>query len=81
MERPDAELIREEYANTVRLLHYGCDCARALRDGLLNDSRAMGRADAELRLAIADYRRLWVRRNRIGGLADSVRRLEKLLPA
>lgn len=81
MDRPDAALIREEYANTVRLLHYGCDRAQALLDGLLNDGRAMARAHAELRLAIADYRRLWVRRNRIGGLAESIGRLEQFLPA
>jgi hypothetical protein len=40
----------------------------------------MARVNDELRLAIAEYRRLWVRRNRIGGLADSARKLEKLLP-
>jgi hypothetical protein len=80
MARPDAALIQEEYANTVRLLHYGCDRAQALLEGLLKDDRAMARANAELRLAIADYRRLWVRRNRIGGLDDSVGRLEKFLP-
>jgi hypothetical protein len=80
MERPDAALILDEYANTVRLLHHACDHARALLEGTLDDSRAMARAHDELRLAIAEYRRLWVRRNRIGGLADSVRRLEKLLP-
>lgn len=81
MERPDAALIVEEYANTVRLLRYACDHARAILDGTLDDSRAMSRAHEELRIAIGEYRRLWVRRNRIGGLADSVRRLEKFLPA
>jgi hypothetical protein len=79
MERADAALILEEFANTVRLLHYACDHARALADGAPEDSPAMARAHEELRFAIAEYRRLWVRRNRIGGLADSVRRLEKLL--
>ncbi len=80
MDRPDAALILDEYANTVRLLHYACDHAHALIDGTLSDRRVMARAHEELRFAIGEYRRLWVCRNRIGGLADSVRRLERLLP-
>jgi hexosaminidase len=81
MERPDAALILDELANTVRLFHSACDHARALLEGTWNDRRAMARAHDELRFAIGEYRRLWVRRNRIGGLADSVRRLERLLPS
>lgn len=79
MDRPDAGLIIEEYANTARLLRSACDYAQALLEGRLADSRVMARAHEELRFAIGEYRRLWMRRNRPGGLADSVRRLERLL--
>jgi hexosaminidase len=81
MERADAPLIRDEYMNTARLLHFACDRGLALQEGSSADSPVMKRAEGELRSAIAEYRRLWVRRNRIGGLGDSVGRLEKLLPA
>jgi hexosaminidase len=71
MDRPDAELIRDEYALTVRMLLLGCD-------------RAAGRAEGmseEIMDIIEEYRRLWLARNRIGGLSDSVKRLEALIPA
>ena len=32
----------------------------------------------DLREIIADYRHLWLARNRVGGLADSMARLEQL---
>ena len=80
MDRPDAALIVEEYANTVRLLRFAFDYGRALLDGTSGDSRVMARAHEELRFVIGEYRRLWMRRNRVGGLSDSVRRLERLLP-
>jgi hexosaminidase len=81
MDRPDAGLIIEEYANTARLLHCECDHAQALLEGTRDDSSVMARAHEQLRLSIGEYRRLWMRRNRPGGLADSVRRLERLLPS
>ena len=81
MDRPDASLILDEYANTVRLLRYACDHAQALVNGTLEDGKAMRRAHEDLRFAIGEYRRLWMCRNRVGGLADSVRRLERLLPS
>lgn len=69
MDRPDSALIIEEYANTARLLRSVCDYAQ---------DKVMARGYEELRFAIGEYRRLWMRRNRPGGLADSVRRLERL---
>jgi len=70
MDRPDAALIRDEYSLTVHLLLLACDRAA----GEVTGTRE--------RLAdiIGEYRRLWLARNRIGGLADSVKRLEALLP-
>ena len=78
MDRPDAALIIEEYGNTVRLLRFASDYAQAVLTGVQGDGKVMARAHEELRLAIGEYRRLWMRRNRPGGLADSVRRLERL---
>lgn len=67
MERPDAALIADEFANAARLLIHACD-------------RGLGAPRAELagqmRAIIAEHRRLWLARNRPGGLADSVGRME-----
>jgi hexosaminidase len=57
MDRPDAALVRDELANTVRLLLAACD-------------RGLGSA-VEARTILAEYRRLWLARNRVGGLHES----------
>jgi hypothetical protein len=70
MDRPDAALIRDEYSLTVRMLLLACDRAAGKSQGLRE----------QIVEIIGEYRRLWLARNRIGGLADSVRRLEALVP-
>ena len=77
MARPDAALIRREYANTARLMRH------ALRRGML----ALGGDSPMERKVLADdlgefleeYRALWLVRNRPGGLSDSIARFEQLL--
>jgi hypothetical protein len=63
MDRPDAALIRAEFTNAARMMRAGCACAE-------------GRQPA-LRKIIAEHRRLWLARNRPGGLADSCRVLRQ----
>jgi hypothetical protein len=55
--------------------------ARLLGDGAITSVDASTRATlaAELRPLIAEHRRLWLARNRPGGLEDSVSWLEHLL--
>jgi hexosaminidase len=63
MDRHDAALVRDELANTVRLLLAACD--RGL-------GSAVGAGTAgEARTILAEYRRLWLARNRVGGLHES----------
>lgn len=79
MTRPDAPLILQEFDNTVRLLRHACRLGQLLiqpdgsgalpRRRLLND---------DIREIIREYERLWLARNRLGGLADSVARLERV---
>ncbi len=68
MQRADAALIQAEIRNGARLLQYGCD-------------RFLGRDPAELDVEretiIGEHRRLWLARNRPGGLADSVAKLRR----
>lgn len=66
MTRPDAALIQAELRNAARMLRHGCD-------------RFLGADPAGLqtdRAAIAEeHRRLWLARNRAGGLEDSVAKM------
>lgn len=80
MDRPDAGLVVEEYENTVRLLLHACDRGIAALRGTLADPRTTRSWRGELEAVLSEYRRIWLRRNRIGGLEDSIRGLESLLP-
>ncbi|HET7079068.1 MAG TPA: glycoside hydrolase family 20 zincin-like fold domain-containing protein [Chloroflexia bacterium] len=78
MQRPDAALIVEEYENTARLMRHACHRGQWLVDREHGDTTATRQAlDADLRDIIREYERIWLRRNRPGGLADSVARLQK----
>ena len=76
MDLPDAALISDEYALTVRMLLLACDRASVLL-GAEGAGEGTGMRE-RISDIIGEYRRLWLARNRIGGLADSVQRLEAL---
>jgi len=84
MARPDAELIADEFRNAAALLRHACHLGIAC---LQTESGKIASIPAERRQALAseleeiaaEYRRLWLSRNRPGGLADSVGRMERLL--
>jgi hexosaminidase len=69
MERPDAELVRREFSQTIRLMRHAC------RRGIY---AVTGRADlapalkTDLQEIITEYEKLWLARARPGGLVDSV---------
>lgn len=77
---PDRELVAAEFEHTARMLRHAC------RRGLLalgaepDPAAARRELRADLEEIIAEFRRLWLARSRIGGLRDSVGRLENLLP-
>ena len=70
IQRADAAVIRDEFANAGRMLRYACDRGQAAPAPQLA---------SQLREIIAEHRRLWLTRNRPGGLSDSCRVLEKRL--
>jgi hexosaminidase len=78
--RPDADLIRREYAWAADMLRHGA------RRGIWMLGKLDGREDAALRVAlaadaerlIAEYRELWHARSRPGGFAESVGRMAKM---
>jgi hexosaminidase len=76
MERPDAWLIVDEYRNAAAMLTFACRLGRyRLGDGA-KDKEVLA---TELRRIIGEHRRLWLARNRVGGLSDSSKRLEARL--
>lgn len=75
---PDAALVREEFLNTARMLRHACRRG-LLALGVVEDETVERRElGADLEGIITEYRRLWLARNRPGGLTDSVGRLESL---
>ncbi len=84
MARPDAAQIADEFRNAAALLRHACKLGIAR---LQAEGGEIARIPAEVRQELAEelegilaeYRRLWLVRNRPGGLSDSVGRLEPLL--
>lgn len=70
LRRADAAWIRDEFRNAARMLQAACDRALAVNPE---------RLAADLPLIISEHRRLWLARNRPGGLQDSAAILESLL--
>jgi hypothetical protein len=79
MRRPDAGLIRRELALTARLLRHACRRgALALEDSPARAAGLRAGLAADLSELMAEFRGVWHRRNRSGGLARSIARLERL---
>jgi hexosaminidase len=76
IDHPDATLIADELLNGAAMLRHACRRGKLLRRPESVDSRELAN---ELRAIIAEHRRLWLARNRPGGLNDSAAQLEKLL--
>lgn len=72
MNRPDAVLILDEFRNAAALLRIGC---RIGRRGLHDETVRADDLAADLRQCLGEHARLWMARNRVGGLADSPRSL------
>jgi hypothetical protein len=75
--RPDAGLVRGEFELAARMLRHAVGRLRLAFDAGGPPRAELGR---DLRALLADFRALWLARNRPGGLADSAARLERLLP-
>jgi hexosaminidase len=79
MERQDGELILRELRLMARLLRHACRRGiLALEDDPSRTARLQSELGADLTSLIADFRYVWLQRNRLGGLSQSMARLEKL---
>ncbi len=74
MDRADADLIKHELRNAADMLRHACRRGRWLLDRGCDSPPAMAQ---ELRGIIEEHKRLWLARNRPGGLSDSTLRLER----
>jgi hexosaminidase len=79
MVRADADTVHDEFSNAARMLRHAC----ARGDMLCNPGRATAalkrRLASDMGDILGEHRRLWVARNRVGGLQDSTRVFEERL--
>jgi hypothetical protein len=76
--RADARLIADELHNAAAMLRYACEHGITLRDSRAVPERTSQLAQ-DLRRIVEEHRRLWLARNRPGGLDDSAERLGRNL--
>jgi hypothetical protein len=75
MDRPDADLIKDEIGNAAAMLRHACRRGRWMVDRASEDASGLAR---DLRDIVARHERLWLARNRPGGMHDSSQRLADL---
>ncbi|MCK5270059.1 MAG: family 20 glycosylhydrolase [Sedimentisphaerales bacterium] len=83
MQKADAKLLGDETRNAAAMLRHACRLAIArlqAKDGQISNIPKEIRQELtqDIKQIISEYKRLWRLRNREGGLAESVGRLEKL---
>jgi len=76
MDLPDAGTIAAELSNAAAMMIHGCRRARWRIDPA---SEKLTEMATDLRAIIGRHQQLWLSRNRVGGLRDSVRRMESRL--
>ena len=79
MDRPDADLIKAEFANNARMALFGCQRGGAIISGKIKEAKTRRALAAQMRAIIKEHRRLWLARNREGGLQESLSLLEQRL--
>ena len=79
MDRPDAALIVDEFRNGARMAVHACRLGRALHDGNAAAAAVCRELAAGMGVILDEHRRLWLARNRPGGLADSMCLLQQRL--
>jgi len=84
MVSPDAQQVYGELLNATELCRHSCMILRFKlnsKDGTLNNITEEERQFLvqDLSRIIAKYRELWIRRNRVGGLEESVNKLQNIL--
>lgn len=79
MAREDAALITDEFTNAAQMLLHACRRGLAVCSGTISTNAERRALAEEMRFILGEHRRLWIARNREGGLQDSTRVLEQRL--
>ena len=78
MEGPDEALVRRELELAAWMMRHACKRGMLAVERDPRAAAALARSlDADMQAIVAEYQAVWLGRNRPGGLADSVARLEK----
>ncbi|MEI8140004.1 MAG: glycoside hydrolase family 20 zincin-like fold domain-containing protein [bacterium] len=73
MKCQDANLVADEFQNTARMLLHACDRGLMRRCENTENAEVLHQLGSDMNLIISEHRRLWLARNRPGGLPDSER--------
>jgi hypothetical protein len=73
--RPDAAWLLDETAQTARLLIHACNRGLAILDGTSTDAVRRRELAREMDAVMDGHERVWLCRNRTGGLRDSLGRM------
>lgn len=79
MERPDAALILDEFSNAAVMTEIGCRIGKLIKSGSKASARERAALAKLVKETTVEHERLWLARNRPGGLVDSKQRLEQHL--
>jgi hypothetical protein len=79
MDRDDAEVTRDEFANAARMMLHACERGTAVLEGTAGTAEKRDELASGMRTILGVHRRLWSARNRVGGLQDSERVFEERL--
>jgi len=71
MDREDADLTRDEFANAARMMLHACNRGTGMLEGTLNSAGKREELASKMRTILGEHRRLWISRSRGGGLQDS----------
>jgi hexosaminidase len=71
MDREDAGITRDEFANAARMMLHACERGTAMLDGTIDSTEKRDELASQMRTILGEHRRLWSARNRVGGLQDS----------
>jgi hexosaminidase len=71
MDREDAEITRDEFANAARMMVHACERGTAMLEGTIDSTEKRDELASQMRTILGEHRRLWSARNRVGGLQDS----------
>jgi hypothetical protein len=79
MHRGDRQVISDEFTNAARMMIHACHRGMAIRQGKAERQSTRDELALEVREILGMHREVWMARNRVGGIQDGTRILDRLL--